>query len=254
MAHSFRNLLNIRAVSGLRAFQSAVTNNSSSSHRPIRSYVIRSGRLTDAQRKAINQHWPHYVIDYKAQPLALQSLFPVASELLVEIGFGMGDSLLEMARNNPTSNFIGIEVHRPGIGKLLHGITEYGLSNLKVICHDATEVLENCFENESIDKILMLFPDPWPKKRHNKRRLIQGDFVDLLVRKLKCGGRLHLATDWEPYAEQMMSTLENVTALGNQNGPGRFWDQPERPVTKFEQRGQRLGHDVWDLLFAKSGL
>ena len=219
--------------------------------RPIRSYVIRSGRFTDSQRKAIDDYWDDYVVEYSPQPFALDLLLPASSELVVEIGFGMGDSLLVMAQQNPESNFIGIEVHRPGVGKLLHGIKAHELSNLRVVCHDANEVMQNCFANESIDKILILFPDPWPKKRHNKRRLVQTEFIEMLSSKLKCGGLLHLATDWEAYAEHMLTVLESVDRLENRNGPGRFWEQAIRPATKFELRGKRLGHGVWDLLFGK---
>jgi tRNA (guanine-N7-)-methyltransferase len=229
-----------------------VSSSGSDSKKPIRSYVIRSGRLTASQRKAIEQFWHDYVIDYRAEMLAVKTLFPTQSELTVEIGFGMGDSLLEMARLNPDKNFIGIEVHRPGIGKILHGIVQYGLTNLKLICHDASEVLANCFESESIDRILILFPDPWPKKRHNKRRLVQAEFTSLLVDKLRPGALLHLATDWEAYAKQMMEVAETTPGLTNKNGVGHYWETPARPQTKFEERGKRLGHDVWDLLFTKT--
>lgn len=164
----------------------------------------------------------------------------------------MGDSLLEMARLNPDSNFIGVEVHQPGVGKLLHGIAEQKLSNLKIICHDAKEVFEYCFGNESIDKLQIFFPDPWPKKRHNKRRLVQTDFIQQLVEKLKPGGEIHLATDWQAYAEHMMEVMEAITGLNNANGAGNYWPDPDRPSTKFETRGIRLGHGVWDLLFRKS--
>lgn len=224
----------------------------SDSKRPIRSYVIRAGRLTDSQRKALELYWSDYVVDYQANPLDLKSLFPPRPKLVVEIGFGMGDSLLEMARSEQDSNFIGIDVHRPGVGKLLHGIAEHGLDNLKVVCHDAREVMQNCLPDASIDKLLILFPDPWPKKRHNKRRLVQQEFMQLAAQKLKPGGVIHLATDWEAYAEQMMEVMENIESVNNSMGTGAYWQQAQRPATKFERRGQCLGHGVWDLLFEKA--
>lgn len=221
------------------------------SKRPVRSYVIRSGRLTDSQRKAIENHWDDHVLEFDASPLPINQVFPDQSPLTVEIGFGMGDSLLEMARSQPEQNFLGIEVHRAGVGKLLHGIHQNELGNLKIVCHDAVEVLRHSLETESIDRILILFPDPWHKKKHHKRRLIQPDFVKLLLSKLKPDGRLHLATDWEPYAERMLEVLEAESGLKNTNGKGQFWQDPDRPPTKFEARGKRLGHGVWDLLYQK---
>jgi len=189
-----------------------------------------------------------YVLEYSGQPLQL----PFASgPLTVEIGFGMGDSLRQMARDNPDMNFLGIEVHRPGIGKLLHGIAEDQLENLRIVCHDAIEVLRDGLGASSIDRILILFPDPWHKKRHHKRRLIQPDFARLLTSRLRPGGELHLATDWEPYAEHMLEVLEAEPGLENVNGAGEFWQQPLRPETKFERRGEKLGHDVHDLLYCK---
>ena len=220
-------------------------------NRPIRSYVIRSGRFTTSQRTAIEQHWVEYGIDYDGSPLPLAEIFPGGTRLIVEIGFGMGDSLLQMAREQPTSSFIGIDVHRPGVGKLLHGIVEHGLTNLRIICHDAQEVLQNCFDNASIDQLLMFFPDPWPKKRHHKRRLVQSGFIELASTKLKAGGTIHLATDWQAYAEHMMEVLERIDTLENVMGSNGYWDLPKRPVTKFSRRGQKLGHGVWDLLFRR---
>ena len=219
--------------------------------RPIRSFVIRGGRLTDSQRKAIETHWQEYVIDFHGQQLDLDALFQRPAPVTIEIGFGMGDSLLEMAAGSPELNFLGIEVHKPGVGKLLHGIAERGLTNLRVICHDAKEVMTQGLADESVQRILIFFPDPWHKKRHNKRRLVQAEFVSQLTDKLAPGGRLHLATDWEPYAEHMLEVLEADRVLVNSNGEGQFWSSPERPETKFERRGQRLGHGVWDLLYHK---
>lgn len=220
-------------------------------NRPIRSYVIRSGRFTTSQRTAIEQHWVEYGIDHGGDPLPLEEIFPGGTRLIVEIGFGMGDSLLQMAREQPTSNFIGIDVHRPGVGKLLHGIAEHRLANLRIICHDAQEVLQNGFKAASIDQLLIFFPDPWPKKRHHKRRLVQSGFAELASAKLRSGGTIHLATDWQDYAEHMMGVLEGIDALENVEGSHCYWDHPTRPATKFSKRGQKLGHGVWDLLFRK---
>ncbi len=219
--------------------------------RPIRSYVIRGGRLTASQRKAIDAHWKDYVIEYQEQILELESVFQNKSDLVLEIGFGMGDSLLEMATSTPSKNFLGVEVHKPGIGKLLQGISRNGLINLRVISHDAKEVLLNCLKDESLCKIQIFFPDPWHKKRHYKRRLIQDDFVTLLARRLKSGGELHLATDWEPYAEHMLEVLDRCESLQNKNGIGQYSAIGDRPVTKFEKRGKKLGHGVRDLLYYK---
>ena len=225
------------------------TSNQTDARRPIRSYVIRSGRLTDSQRLAIDQHWGEFVIATDNQLLPLDDLFPQPGRLVVEIGFGMGDSLLEMAQQDPGSNFIGIEVHRPGVGKLLHGIVEHQLTNLKIISYDATEVLASCFPPASIDKIMIFFPDPWPKKKHQKRRIVQPAFMALLRDRLKPGGEIHLATDWQEYAEYMVEVMESVPGLSNRIGAGQYWENPLRPGTKFERRGKRLGHGVWDLLY-----
>lgn len=221
------------------------------SHRPIRSYVIRASRYTDAQKVAIDQHWDDYVIDFEPRLFSCQELFGNDNPLTVEIGFGMGDSLLEMAAANPQLNFLGIEVHKPGVGKLLHGVVEQSLSNVKVFCHDAKEILAHCLAPASIARLLIFFPDPWHKKRHNKRRLVQTDFISQQLPLLAKGGRIHLATDWEPYAEHMVEAMEAVEGIKNLNGAGQFWLEPDRPETKFERRGIRLGHGVWDLLYEK---
>ena len=228
-----------------------IDNLPSSELRPIRSYVIRNGRLTASQRKAIESYWQDYGIEYGKGLLELDSVFQDKSDLVLEIGFGMGDSLLEMATVAPSLNFLGIEVHRPGIGKLLHGIARAKLKNLKVINHDAKEVLLNCVRDGSISKIQIFFPDPWHKKRHNKRRLIQDDFIGLLASKLKPNGQLHLATDWEPYAEHMLEVLNRCEVLQNNAGTSLYSSAGERPVTKFEKRGKKLGHRVSDLLYTK---
>ena len=226
-------------------------NSAKQDHRPIRSYVIRASRYTDAQKVAIDQHWDDYVIAYEPRLFPTEELFGNSNPLTAEIGFGMGDSLLEMAAANPQINFLGIEVHKPGVGKLLHGVVEQNLSNVKVFCHDAKEILAHCLPPASIARLLIFFPDPWHKKRHNKRRLVQTDFITQQLPLLADGGRIHLATDWEPYAEHMVEAMEAVEGIENLNGAGQFWQQPDRPETKFERRGIRLGHGVWDLLYKK---
>ncbi|PCH61877.1 MAG: tRNA (guanosine(46)-N7)-methyltransferase TrmB [SAR86 cluster bacterium] len=220
-----------------------------SKHRPIRSYVIRSGRLTDSQSKALELYAKHYVVEFNHQAFDLSRLFPRQADIIVEIGFGMGDSLLEMAKQNPQQNYLGIEVHKPGIGKLLQGIASEQLSNLKIVCHDAKEVLAEGFTDDSLSRIHIYFPDPWHKKKHNKRRLIQTQFVQLLMKKLSKGGHIHLATDWQPYAEHMLEVLSNIDDLKNCLGDDVYWQDHDRPTTKFEKRGRKLGHGVWDLLF-----
>lgn len=218
-------------------------------NRPIRSYVIRSGRLTNAQRKAIDSYWAEHVVEFKNERIDPGSIFPLPQKLTVEIGFGMGDSLLEMAKLNPDLNFLGIEVHQAGVGKLLNGIAENQLTNLKIICHDAKEVLQSGLPDHCIDRLLLFFPDPWHKKRHNKRRLVQAEFLELLLKKLIPGADIHFATDWQPYAEHMLEVLQDNTEIENTKGENGYWLEPDRPVTKFERRGKRLGHGVWDLLF-----
>jgi tRNA (guanine-N7-)-methyltransferase len=228
------------------------TNQSKSGPRPIRSFVIRSGRLTSSQRKAMEAYGKDYLIDYQDAPLPIAHVFANQADTVLEIGFGMGDSLLEMAQQSPDKNFLGIEVHLPGIGKVLQGIANAGLQNLQLINYDAKEVLENCIENESFTRIQIYFPDPWHKKRHNKRRLIQPDFVELLMSKLKPAGELHLATDWQPYAEHMLEVLDSNNGLKNSAGAGNYADASQRVQTKFERRGLKLGHGVWDLIFVKA--
>jgi tRNA (guanine-N7-)-methyltransferase len=221
--------------------------------RRIRSYVLRTGRMTTGQRRAYEEGWRLWGLEHGAGELAFEAVFGRSGPRVVEIGFGMGQSLAEMAQANPQSNFVGIEVHRPGVGRLLHSIAEHNLRNIRIYCHDAVEVLRDCVADDSLDTIQIFFPDPWHKKRHNKRRLIQADFVTLVSNKLKPGGVLHLATDWEDYALQMLQVLGDADKLVNTRGDGQFAPRPEhRPLTKFEQRGSRLGHGVWDLVFQRS--
>lgn len=220
--------------------------------RPIRSFVLRTGRMTDAQQRAFDREWNRWGLDFSAERLDLDAIFGPGRPRVLEIGFGMGQSLADMAAANPDKGFIGIEVHKPGVGRLLHLIAEQGLGNVRVFCHDAVEVLRDCVPAAALDTVQIFFPDPWHKKRHNKRRLIQPDFVDLVVNRLQPGGRLHLATDWEPYAEQMLAVLSGNSLLLNTAEDGGFVARPEsRPLTRFEQRGTRLGHGVYDLVFTK---
>ncbi len=209
--------------------------------------------MTPGQQRAYEENWGRWGLEHSAGALDFDSCFGRPGERVLEIGFGMGQSLVAMAAAAPEKNFIGIEVHRPGVGRLLHSMADEGVDNIRVYCHDAVEVLRDCIADGSLDTVQIFFPDPWHKKRHHKRRLIQPAFVQLLLAKLKVGGVLHLATDWENYAEQMLEVLSAEPALRNRAGTGEFAPRPEhRPETKFERRGERLGHGVWDLLFEKA--
>nr|WP_241505938.1 tRNA (guanosine(46)-N7)-methyltransferase TrmB [Parahaliea mediterranea] len=209
--------------------------------------------MTDGQKRAFEAGWARWGIDYSPAPVDLDALFGRAGRRVLEIGFGMGRSLATMAAADPAANFIGVEVHTPGVGRLLHTLADEEIDNVRVYCHDAVEVLQHCIPEGALDTVQVFFPDPWHKKRHHKRRLIQPDFVALLVSRLKPGGVLHLATDWENYAEQMMDVLSANAQLENTAGAGAFAARPaHRPLTKFEQRGERLGHGVWDLLFRRA--
>lgn len=208
--------------------------------------------MTPKQRTALEKLWSVYGIDYQDSHLDLQALFGREAPCVIEIGFGMGHSLLHLAERHPENNYLGIEVHRPGVGALLANIEETQLTNLKIICHDAVEVLENSISDNSVDNILLFFPDPWPKKRHHKRRLVQPVFAELIHAKLKSKGQFHLATDWQDYAEQMLLVMSDHSGFINLAGTGQFLPRPDtRPLTKFEKRGLQLGHDVWDLVFVK---
>ncbi len=220
--------------------------------RVIRSFVRREGRLTPGQQRALERLWPRYGVEAEGEVLDLDALFGRSAPKVLEIGFGMGDALAAMALAQPECDFIGIEVHRPGVGRLLARLEEQGSENVRLFCHDAVEVLERRIPDAGLDRVLIFFPDPWHKKRHHKRRLVQPPFVALLRRKLRPGGVLHLATDWEDYAEQMMAVVSADGGFRNQAGEGNYAPRPDyRPVTKFERRGQRLGHGIWDLLFER---
>lgn len=220
----------------------------------IRSYVIRGGRMTDGQKKAFDHAWAQYGLSLFAGPMDQQTIFGRKAPLVVEVGFGMGDSLLEMALAQPECDFVGIEVHPPGVGRLINGAAKAGVSNLRVYMADAVDVLEDCFADDSIDRFQLYFPDPWHKKKHNKRRIVQPQFMQLIRRKLLVGGVSHMATDWEPYADYMMEVMSLADGFSNQQGEYIYASRPNyRPLTKFEKRGERLGHGVWDLLFEKLG-
>ena len=220
--------------------------------RAIRSFVTRAGRITPAQERALATLWPKYGVEPAAAPLDLGALFGRSAPRTVEIGFGNGENLIALAQAHPERDYLGIEVHRPGVGRLLLALEERRLCNVRVICHDAVEVLERQIAEASLDEILILFPDPWPKKRHHKRRLIQPPFVALLARALVPGGVLRLATDWQPYAVEMLEVLNAAAELDNLAADRGFVARPaERPPTRFERRGERLGHEVWDLAYRR---
>jgi tRNA (guanine-N7-)-methyltransferase len=219
--------------------------------RTIRSFVRREGRITRAQEQALTCLWPRYGLE-AGVPLDLDGCFGRHAPRTLEIGFGNGASLAGMAGQEPAADFLGIEVHRPGVGHLLLELEQRDLGNVRVICADAVEVLEHCLPDAALDRVLLFFPDPWPKKRHHKRRIIQPDVVELLARKLRPGGILHMATDWEHYAQHMLEVMAGTASFRNRAGPGNASPRPDyRPVTKFEQRGLRLGHEVRDLLFER---
>ncbi len=220
------------------------------SHRPIRSFVRREGRITPSQQRALASLWPRYGLDTGAGLFDFTEIFCRTAPRVLEIGFGDGVSLLQQAQTRPESDYLGVEVHRPGAGRLLHALEMAGLTNVRVVCDDAVAVLRQNIPGRSLDTVQLFFPDPWPKKRHHKRRIVQPDFVQLVRAKLRSGGRFHLATDWEDYAWHMMDLLSNAPGFRNVAGSGRFLPRPDtRPLTKFERRGQRLGHGVWDLIF-----
>jgi tRNA (guanine-N7-)-methyltransferase len=218
--------------------------------RPIRSYVLRQGRVSNAQTRAHETLLPRYGIEYSGKPIDLSAVFGRRAKTILEIGCGMGETTAAIAAAHPETDFLGIEVHTPGVGSLLKLIDEGGLGNLRVIQHDAVEVLREMIAPASLDGVHIFFPDPWPKKRHHKRRLVQTDFIALLANRIKPGGYVHLATDWQEYAEQMLVVLSAEPQLEN-TAAGYARRPAYRPQTKFETRGLKLGHGVWDIVFRK---
>ena len=219
--------------------------------RSIRSFVHRPGRLTRAQRRALETLWPRYGLD-PAEAMDPGAVFDRPGPLMLEVGFGMGDALVAMAAAHPERNYLGVDVYPPGIGSALLKTDAEALANVRLIRADAMDVLRS-LENASLDGVLVFFPDPWPKKRHHKRRLVQTPFVDLVCDKLVNGGKFELATDWEPYAVDMLALIDGHGCFLNQAGMGRFAPRPaERPVTKFQRRGERLGHAIFDLVFKRA--
>ena len=221
-------------------------------HRTIRSFVRREGRITEGQQRALAELLPRYGVPPGDAPIDLTALFGRNAPVHVEIGFGNGDALAAMASAHPHNDYLGIEVHRPGVGALLRQLDAGSIANVRVISADAVQVLEQRIDDDALSAVCLFFPDPWPKKRHHKRRLVQPEFLALLRRKLKVGTRLHFATDWEDYAQHMLKVLSAAEGFENSAGAGQFAPSPTtRPPTKFERRGQRLGHGVWDLIFER---
>ncbi|SFR82751.1 tRNA (guanine-N(7)-)-methyltransferase [Marinobacter daqiaonensis] len=221
--------------------------------RGVRSFVIRQGRMTDGQKKAYERGWSRYGLSREQGVIDPREVFGREAWLNLEIGFGMGKSLADMAEARPEQDFIGVEVHQPGVGALLKEIEERQLENIRIYSIDANDVIDLCLPDASLDRVLIFFPDPWPKKKHHKRRLIQHDFIQRIRHKLRVGGILHMATDWENYAEHMLEVMAESEGFVNSREEGGYSPRPEdRPVTKFEKRGENLGHGVWDLVFRRT--
>lgn len=218
--------------------------------RQIRSFVLRQGRFTPAQQRAFDVQWPRFGLDYIGECRDFDAAFGRSAPRVLEIGFGNGEALRFAAQHDTSRDLIGIEVHAPGVGRLLNSLAQDDARNVRVYHHDAVEVLTHEIADGSLDEVRIYFPDPWHKKRHKKRRLVNPGFADLLVRKLAAGGRLHLATDWHDYAEQMWDMLDATAGIVNRAGARGSVPRPDwRPQTHFESRGQKLGHGVWDLLY-----
>lgn len=220
-------------------------------HPPIRSYVLRQGRFSRGQQRAYEELLPRFGVPYQRNPLDLQALFGRSAAVIVEVGFGMGETTARIAAENPANDYLGIEVHTPGVGSLLRQVEEHALTNVRIVTHDAVEVLRDMVPPASLAGIHVFFPDPWPKKRHHKRRLVQPDFAALARDRLKPGGYIHVATDWQEYAEHVLAILAATPGLAN-TVPAFAPRPPTRPETKFERRGLALGHGVWDILFTRS--
>ncbi|HED15893.1 MAG TPA: tRNA (guanosine(46)-N7)-methyltransferase TrmB [Gammaproteobacteria bacterium] len=219
-------------------------------HRPIRSFVIRAGRMTAAQQRGIDELLPVYGIEAGDQPIDFEQVFGRVAPVFLEIGFGMGQSLLETVRSHPQFNYLGLEVHQPGVGGLLHQADSLGLKNLRVINQDATEILQQRIAPQSLDGLNLYFPDPWHKKKHNKRRIVKNEFVSQVAAAIKSDGLFHIATDWDDYAQHIIQVMQQSAAFKNVS-PADFSDRNGRPVSKYEQRARRLGHRVYDMLYHK---
>ena len=221
-------------------------------HRAVRSYVLRAGRVTEGQKRALDQLWPVFGVEPGEGRLEFAKVFGNDLPVILEIGFGNGEATWQMAQSHPEENYLGVEVHKPGVGRLLLKIEEHGLENIRIACDDAVEVLRHQVGDGSLDGVRIYFPDPWPKKRHHKRRIVQAPFISLLAQKMRSGGILHLATDWEPYAEFMLEVMQASREFENLSPSGGYCPKPQwRPLTKYESRGERLGHTVSDLLFRR---
>lgn len=222
-------------------------------HRRIKSYVLRAGRVSNRQQQALDQWLSHFEVPFTTFNGDFSTIFNRNADVILEIGFGMGASLLKMAQDNPLADYVGIEVHQAGVGSLIADLHELNLNNVKVFMYDAVEVIRDKISDSSLAGVQIFFPDPWHKKRHNKRRLIQTEFVSLLTKKLRPGGFIHCATDWKDYAEHMLEVFSNEKELVNSQAHGGYSPRPlSRPLTKFENRGVNLGHGVWDLIFQKT--
>lgn len=223
-----------------------------SNHRNIRSFVLRKGRLTIAQQHALDELWPHYGIERSETELVFEDHFDREADVIVEIGFGNGESTWQMAEQEPEKNFIGIEVHEPGVGQLLMALEEHAIENVRIACEDAVPFMQKRIPAGSLAGVRIYFADPWPKKRHHKRRIIQPEFVQLLSRCMAKGAILHLATDWQPYADHVLEVMQGNEDFVNLSQTGDYSERPAwRPRTKYEARGERLGHEVRDLLYQK---
>ena len=221
--------------------------------RKVRSFVLRTGRLSEFQRQTMNDNWAAYGLEHQTEPFDFPTIYGNTIPIILEIGFGMGKSLVEMALQNPDKNYLGIEVHTPGVGACLAYAVEKHVKNLRVICHDATEILRDSIADNSLGGLQLFFPDPWHKAKHHKRRIVQPHFVETIYQKLQPNGFIHFATDWQNYAEQMLDVLKSAVGLHNVSPTNDYIPRPDfRPLTKFEQRGHKLGHGVWDLYFIKT--
>lgn len=221
--------------------------------RKVRSFVLRTGRLSDYQRDMMNNNWASLGLDYQSEQFDFKQIFGNENPVILEIGFGMGRSLVEMAEQNPERNYVGIEVHTPGVGACIAYAKEKGVTNLRVICHDATEILRDCIADHALGGLQLYFPDPWQKAKHHKRRIVQPEFIQRILQKLGDKGFIHFATDWQNYAEYMLEVLNQFDKeLVNTSLTNDFIPRPDfRPLTKFEERGKKMGHGVWDLYFVK---